>query len=283
MYDVIIVGSGPAGLSAAIYARRANLSVLVVGKDGGALSKAEKVDNYFGVEGSLSGDQLLKIGTRQASELGAKVLTAEVLGAEWNGIYSIETTQGRFDGKALILAMGNSRKKPSVKGVTEFEGNGVSYCAVCDAFFFRGKKVAVLGNGNYARHEAEFLKNVAGSVIVLTDGEDTKDLEGLNVLDKKISHIEGNDRLEKVIFDDNEAVEIDGLFIAQGFAGATELATKLGIICSNGNIVADENGNTNLKGCFAAGDCIGGVLQLSTAVGEGAKAALSAIKYIRSK
>jgi thioredoxin reductase (NADPH) len=182
----------------------------------------------------------------------------------------------------LILAMGKSRKQPNIKGLQNFEGKGISYCAVCDAFFFRGKNVAVLGNGNYARHEAEYLSNVANSVIVLTNGEDTKDIEGFEVISKKISHLEGTERLERIVFDEG-SIEVDGLFVAQGFAGATELATKLGVMCNDGNIIADENCKTNLDGCFAAGDCIGGILQLSTAVGEGAKAALSAIKYVKSK
>jgi len=283
MYDVLIIGSGPAGLSAAIYAKRANLSVLVVGKDGGALEKAEKIDNYFGLEENLSGPELLEIGVKQATALGAEVIKAEVLGVEWTGNYAIDTTAGRFEGKALIFAMGNSRKKPNVKGIEEFEGRGVSYCAVCDAFFFRGKAVAVLGSGNYAFHEAEYLKNVAGRVTLLTNGENNGEISSFEVIDTKITHLEGADRIESVVFEDGNKLSIDGLFVAQGFAGASELANKLGVMCENGNIIADQNGYTNLPGCFAAGDCIGGILQVSTAVGEGAKAALSAIKYIRSK
>lgn len=283
MYDVLIIGSGPAGLSAAIYAKRANLSVLVVGKDGGALEKAEKIDNYLGLEKILSGPELLEIGIKQAATLGAEVIKAEVLGVEWTGNYAIDTTVGRFEGKALIFAMGNSRKKPNVKGIEDFEGRGVSYCAVCDAFFFRGKDVAVLGSGNYAFHEAEYLKNVAGRVTLLTNGENNGEISSFEVIDTKISHLEGADRIESIVFEDGNKLSIDGLFVAQGFAGASELANKLGVMCENGNIIADQNGYTNLPGCFAAGDCIGGILQVSTAVGEGAKAALSAIKYIRSK
>ena len=273
MYDILIIGSGPAGLSAAIYARRANLSVLVIGKDGGALSKAEKVENYFGIADALSGNQILEVGRMQAQKLGAEIVNSEVLSAEWNGAYSVDTTHGQYDGKTLILAMGNSRKKPSVNGISAYEGKGVSYCAVCDAFFFRGKDVAVLGDGNYALHEAEYLKNVAGNVTVLTNGTFCE-FEGFNIVDKKIQQLEGADRLEKVVFEDGDWLTIDGLFIAQGYAGAAELAIKLGIMCDNGNIIADEDGKTNLEGFFAAGDCIVGVMQLSTAVGEGAKAAL---------
>ncbi len=283
MYDVLIIGSGPAGLSAAIYAKRANLSVLVVGKDGGALEKAEEIDNYFGLEKTLSGTELLDIGIKQATALEAEVIKAEVLGVEWTGDYAIDTTEGRFEGKALIFAMGNSRKKPNVKGVEEFEGRGVSYCAVCDAFFFRGRNVAVLGSGNYALNEAEYLKNVAGRVTLLTNGDSNSEISSFETIETKISHLEGTDRIECIVFEDGNKLAIDGLFVAQGFAGASELANKLGVMCENGNIIADQNGLTNLAGCFAAGDCIGGILQVSTAVGEGAKAALSAIKYIRSK
>jgi len=280
MSDVLIIGAGPAGLSAAIYASRANLSVTVIGKDGGALEKAELVDNYFGLEKPLSGGELWQRGIAQAQKLGAEIITAEVLGLEWNGGYKADTTAGEYEGKALIFAMGNSRKKPQIEGIEAFEGKGVSYCAVCDAFFFRGKNVAVLGEGNYALHEAEYLKNVAASVTVLTDGKDT-DIEGFDIITSKITALSGGDRIQEVHFENGTSLALDGLFVAQGFAGAGELANKLGVLSENGNIKVDENGNTNLPGCFAAGDCTGGVLQIATAVSEGAKAALSAIKFVR--
>lgn len=282
MYDVIVIGTGPAGISAAIYAVRANLSVAAVGKDGGALQKAEKIDNFYGITDSPTGTELWKRGIAQAEALGAEVKTAEVLGLEWNGNYAVHTTDGTLAAKTLIFAMGNARKKPDVKDIARFEGRGVSYCAVCDAFFFRGKNVAVLGNGNYAVHEAEYLKNVAAKVSVLTNGKQAEGISGFDVITAKITALSGDDSLQAVEFEDGNTLLLDGLFVAEGFAGAAELANKLGVMTENGLIKADENGLTNLPGCFAAGDCIGGVLQVATAVSEGAKAALSAIKYVRT-
>ena len=282
MFDVVIIGIGPAGLSAAIYAARANLKVLAIGKDGGALQKADKIENYFGVLDNPSGTELWQNGIKQAQSLGAEIKSAEITGIEWNGNYTLHSTVGSFDGKSVIFAMGNARKKPDVKDIDKYEGAGVSYCAVCDAFFFRGKKVAVLGNGNYALHEAEYLKNVASSVQILTNGKDENGLTGFEIITDKISTLSGEGSLESITFESGSSIELDGLFVAEGFAGASELANKLGVMTENGIIKADENGKTNLPGCFAAGDCIGGTMQVSTAVSEGAKAALSAINYVRT-
>ncbi|MBQ2865041.1 MAG: NAD(P)/FAD-dependent oxidoreductase [Clostridia bacterium] len=283
MYDILIIGTGPAGLSAAIYGARANLRVLAVGKDGGALQKAEKIDNYFGVTDSPGGTELWQRGVEQAQALGAEVKTAEITGVEYTGGYTVHTTAGSFEGKTLVFAMGNARKKPDIRDIEKYEGRGVSYCAVCDAFFFRGKNVAVLGNGNYALHEAEFLKNVAASVTVLTNGKPSEGIEDFEVIGDRISHLSGEDSLGAVHFESGSSLELDGLFVAEGFAGASELANKLGVMSSGGFITVDDNGVTNLPGCFAAGDCIGGTLQVASAVSEGAKAALSAIKYVRTK
>lgn len=283
MYDILIIGAGPAGLSAAIYGARANLKVMVLGKDGGALQKAEKIENYFGVTDTPSGTELWRRGIDQAAALGAEVRIAEITGVEWAGHYTVHTTQGSFDGKTLIIALGNARKKPDVKDIDKYEGMGVSYCAVCDAFFFRGRQVAVLGSGNYALHEAEYLKNVAAKVTVLTNGKPAEEMPEFDVITSPIAELLGTDGLEGVAFADGSTLTVDGLFVAEGFAGASELANKLGVMTDNGLIKADSDGCTNLPGCFAAGDCIGGTLQVATAVAEGAKAALSAIKYVRTK
>ncbi|MBR4304280.1 MAG: FAD-dependent oxidoreductase [Clostridia bacterium] len=283
MFDILIIGIGPAGLSAAIYGARANLKVLAIGKDGGALQKADKIENYFGITDTPSGTQLWQRGIEQARKLGAEIKTAEITGVEWTGNYIVHTTSGSFEGKTLVFAMGNARKKPDIAGIEKYEGMGVSYCAVCDAFFFRGKNVAVLGAGNYALHEAEYLKNVAAKVTVLTNGKPAEDIAGFDTVMGKITALMGDDSLEGVEFADGTTLKVDGLFVAEGFAGAGELATKLGVVSENGVIKVDSDGCTNLPGCFAAGDCIGGTLQVASAVSEGAKAALSAIKYVRTK
>ena len=285
-YDVVILGGGPAGLSAAIYAARGNAktAIIDISMFGGQPSNYLELENYPAL-GKIGGYDMMEKFEEHADMFNVdKYPMQEIDKIDLQPtIKTIETKEAIFETKTVIIATGAQAKKLGIPGEQEFIGRGVSYCAVCDAFFFRGKDVAVLGSGNYAFHEAEYLKNVAGRVTLLTNGENNGEISSFEVIDTKISHLEGADRIESVVFEDGNKLSIDGLFVAQGFAGASELANKLGVMCENGNIIADQNGYTNLPGCFAAGDCIGGILQVSTAVGEGAKAALSAIKYIRSK
>lgn len=132
-YDITIIGSGPAGLSAALYVKRAGLTCAVIGKDGGALEKAEKIENYFGT-GAISGAELVKRGVEQAKELGADIFREEVFSLGWNGDYTVSCSEDNFVSPAVIIATGSARKSVNIPGIKEFEGKGVSYCAVCDAF-----------------------------------------------------------------------------------------------------------------------------------------------------
>ncbi len=147
MEKVIIIGAGPAGISAALYAVRGNLDPLVINNGIGALKKAEKIENYYGLEHPLSGQELYDTGIAQAKALGVRILDAQVLGVGGFDTFVVKTTEGEFETQSLILATGSKRAAPKIPGVKEFEGKGVSYCAICDAFFYRGKDVAVLGNG----------------------------------------------------------------------------------------------------------------------------------------
>lgn len=290
MKDVIIIGSGPAGLSAALYTCRAKLSTLVIGKDGGALEKAEMIENYFGLEKPLPGRALLDIGRAQAQALGTELLDDEVVGISLkDGGFSVDTAREQFEGRTVILATGAPRKVPAIPGITDFEGRGVSYCAVCDAFFFRGRDIAVLGSGSYALHELEYLLPLVNSAVLLTNGEplsipaDPVSPLPFRVITDKIAEVSGGDLLETVTFENGETLQTDGLFVALGTAGALDLARKLGAVCQVNAVAVDENMATNIPGFFAAGDCTGGLLQVSTAVAEGARAALSAISYLRSQ
>ena len=284
-YDAVIIGYGPAGISASLYIQRAGLKSLVIGKDFGALTKAESIDNYYGLEKPLSGVELAKAGIDQAKALGAEVVTDEVFGITWNGDYVISCANGEYSATAVIMATGSSRKTVKIPGVKEFEGRGVSYCAVCDAFFYRNKDVAVLGNTQYAMHEASELINIASSVTLLTDGLEIEGdtLDGLKVIDKKLKSVYGDEKFSGVEFEDGEKKEFAGLFIALGSAGTTDLARKAGANLNGNSILVNENMETGLPGLYAAGDCVGGILQVSVAVSEGAKSAMNAIKYIRAQ
>ena len=167
MYDVIVLGKGPAGIQAALYIKRASLNVLVIGKDGGALAKTDKIGNYYGFT-QISGPELLEQGYKHAESLGIELIEEEVTGLSFGLEYTVTTTQNTYQSKAVTIATGPPRATVKIPNLKELEGRGVSYCAICDAFFYRNKDVAVLGSGNYAIHEAEILKPVVKSVTLLT-------------------------------------------------------------------------------------------------------------------
>ena len=280
MYDVIVIGSGPAGITAAIYAKRRNLSILVISKGIGALQKTEKIDNYYGFESGISGKELYENGVKQAKNLGIDFIEDEVINIEYINQFTIETVNSKYEAKAVILATGVSRNVPNIKGIKEFEGKGVSYCAVCDSFFYKGKDVAVLGDGNYAIHEFETLKPIASSVTILTNGNAMVENRNssIEVNNKKIREFRGDTKLEEVEFEDNTIQNLNGVFIAMGTASSSDLARKIGARIENNNIIVNENMETTVPGLFACGDCTGGLLQISKAVYEGAKAGLSVLK-----
>ncbi len=283
MYDVIIVGAGPAGLSAALYTSRANVKTLVIGKDGGALERVEKIENYFGVAAPISGCELLEQSRSQVQSFGAEIVEDEVLGISWTGTFRVTGIKGEYQGRTVILATGASRAKAKLFGLTEHEGKGVSYCAVCDAFFYRGKTVAVLGHGEYAAHELAQLLPVVGQAVLCTNGKEPEiDVpEGVSVETAGISAVTGDEVVEAIEFADGRQISVSGVFVALGSAGAVELARKVGAQVEGNKIVTDEKMATNVPGLYAAGDCVGGLLQISTAVGEGAQAAMSAIAFTR--
>lgn len=297
MENIVIIGAGPAGISAALYAARGNMNPLVINNGIGALEKAEKIENYYGLEQPLSGKELYERGIAQAKALGVRILDAEVLGISGFDTFTVKTTAGDFDTVSVILATGGKRSAPKIPGLKEFEGRGVSYCAVCDAFFYRGKEVAVVGNGDFALHEAEELRNVTQDVTIYTDGKEPEFSREhpIAVNTMKIQAIEGDDKVSGLLMQsdiaaqDAEAPEnsfypADGVFVALGTAGSTEIARQMGAeISDKGNIKTDEEMATTIPGLFAAGDCTGGLLQVSKAVYEGSMAAIRAGKYVRHK
>ncbi len=282
MRDAIVIGAGPAGISASLYIKRAGHDVLVLYKDNGALEKATKIENYYALP--ATGKQIAMQGIKQAQDLEIEIRKEEVVEIEYDyeqKFFNVKADK-QYQTKTVVLATGNNRKTLNIEGIKELEGKGISYCAVCDAFFYKNKDVAIVGSGRYAINEINYLKNVVNSVVLLTQGENPPDTRGeIEVIPKKIAKIEGENKVEDVIFEDNTKRKLDGIFIALGTANATDFGKKLGLNIQQNNIIVDNQMQTNMPGIFACGDCTGGLLQISKAVYEGTKAGLSVIDYLR--
>ena len=284
MYDVIIIGAGPAGISAGIYAKRANLNVLILYHGISNLEKATMIENYYGFENGISGEDLYKAGIKQAQNLGIEVKNEEVLNIEKNDEkFEITTTENKYIGSTSILATGNKKLKPNIKGIEEFDGKGISYCAICDGFFYRKKNVVVIGNGKYAISEAEDLKNIVNNVTILTNGLDLASETSFEVNTKKIKEIKGDTKVRQIVFEDGTNIDVDGIFVALGEAGGSDFAKKLGVLTKNDNIIVDENMKTNIDGMYSCGNSTGGLLQVVKAVHEGAEAGLAIVNFLKNK
>ncbi|MBW3004575.1 NAD(P)/FAD-dependent oxidoreductase [Candidatus Woesearchaeota archaeon] len=292
MYDVIIIGCGPAGLSAAIYTARSQLKTLVIGSmENSMLWKAHFIQNYFGVE--LEGKEMLEKGVDQAKKLGAELIDAEVVGAKGkDGSFTVTTADNKdYETKTIIVATGTACAPAGIKGEKELTGKGVSYCAICDGFFYKGKKIAVVGNGNYAAHEAIELLSFTKDLTIFSQGKDwemspefKKALEKkkVSLRKEKIVEFVGKKTLTGVMIGGKEE-KFDGVFVAMGTASALSFAQKLGVQMKGNSIVIDRDGKTNVKGVFAAGNCTGCNPQVAADVGEGCNAGLGAIKLIKGK
>ncbi len=286
MFDSIVIGAGPAGISAALYLKRANKNVLVLYHGESQLEKAHKIDNFYGFPNGISGKDLYQNGIEQARNLGIEVLDEEVLDVknELENGFLVKTLNNEYSSKTIVIATGNKKLKPNIDGILEFEGAGVSYCAICDGFFYRKKKVSVIGNSNYAISEANDLSNVTDDITILTDGAEF-DLEVPYKVDKrKIKKIGGDGMVEYVEFTDGKRIDTRGIFIALGVAGGLDFAKKLGILLDKETIKVDNsNMRTNIDGIYAVGNINGGLLQVNKAAYEGALAGLDIIKYLNNK
>ena len=283
MANVVIIGSGPAGVSAALYTARAGVDTTVLTKGPGALARSEGIENYYGVPGNITGAELERRGIEGAREVGVKFVETEAVGLTFTDKLTVETLNGDYPADAVILATGASRTAPPVPGLAALEGHGVSYCATCDAFFYRGKDVAVMGSGEYALHEASALLPLAASVTLLTGGAQlTAEFPAeIAVRTEKVEAILGEEKVTGVRLAGGEELPMDGVFIALGVAGSTALARKMGAEVDGNKIVVDANMMTTIPGLFAAGDCTGGLLQVAKAVYEGAVAGNEAAKALR--
>jgi len=302
IYDVAIIGAGPAGLSASIYASRYKLKNIVFGKQmGGTIADAHKVCNYPGV-GDITG---LELGSKmydQAKKNGADMSYESVVSIEKEGdLYKLETdTKKEIIAKTIILATGTKRNKLAVPGEDEYLGKGVSYCATCDAMFYKDKVVGVVGGSNAATMAATMLASVAKQVYIIYRGTSLRGEPAWidDVMSKKnveiilttvVTEIEGEDRLERVKlskeFNGSQYLDVDGLFIEIGSEPNADLPIKLGVELDEKHyIVVKDDQSTSMEGIWAAGDATTNsnkLQQVVTAVGEGAVAANSIYCYLK--
>jgi len=301
-YDVLIIGGGPAGLTAAQYTARAHLKTAILDKSStaGALAIADKIENYPGLKEPISGKELLDIFREQAIRFGAEYIEAQVIGVsldkEIKEIYTMERT---FQGKAVILATGAMGRKPSVKGEKEFLGKGVSYCAICDAAFFKGKTVCVIGDSEEAVKEAELLTRFADTVYLIAPSKSLKvpgghglpEIDRLKVLTgHAVLSIEGGEVVERIRLmdrtsDEEKILPMDGVFVyLHGNRPVVDFLNFSVDISDEECIITNRMMETNLPGVFAAGDvtCVE-VRQVVVAAANGCVAALSADKYVHHR
>jgi thioredoxin reductase (NADPH) len=287
----LIIGAGPAGLSAAIYAARAGVDTLVVGCDPKVAGDYD-IDNYFGFPETITGRELIQRGAAQAKRFGARIVCERVLGAHYGdaGGFAVKTDKNEYAADSIIIAAGVARVRPGIANLADFEGKGVSYCVSCDGFFYRGKTVAVVGEGDYAANQALELTTFTPNVSVYTQGKapamtgefaDKLAAAGIPVIQKTIKTLSGEPALTTAHLNDGTQTALDGLFVAMGQASALDFAKTLGLPLRGAFIDADHDQKTGAPGVFAAGDCVGRFLQISVAVGEGAKAGKAAISYLK--
>lgn len=285
MRDVIVIGGGPAGASAAIYLQRSKLDVLLIMKDFGTLEKTGHIDNYWGFEDTMDGSELVEKGLQQAKRLGVKIIKEEVLDIEKDMFgaekFTVKTDKEIYESKTVLLATGQSKPNLRVKGFKEYTGKGISFCAICDGFIYRDKKIGVLGNKKFMSEELETLSNFTDDILVFTNGHELTVEVDKPVVASRILQIKGDETIKTIVTEDKD-YEVDALFVAMGTPSANDFALRMGAILDKNNIVVDDKFMTNINGLFAAGDCIGGLLQISKAVSDGAHAALALNKYIRS-
>lgn len=299
MYDVIIVGAGPAGLMAAVYARRADKSVLIIerGTFGGQITFSPKIENFPSFS-QISGNDLAERMVDQALGMGAEIEMAEVTGIEQkNGVFYVSCDDGQYLSHTVILATGSKHRRLGLDREEEFIGNGISFCAVCDGAFYSGKCVAVIGGGNSALVEASMLADSCSRVYIV------QNLDYLTGEEKLISALKKRDNVEfilgtvvdsiyaedefggiiirRVADGEKERLDVDGIFVAIGQEPENQRFANLMSLSERGYAISDEGCTTETDGLFVAGDCrTKSIRQITTACSDGAVAALAACRYI---
>ncbi len=298
IYDIIIVGAGPAGIQATIHASRRKIKVLMLGRIENSALYPAHVENYACIDGVNDGKTLLEAGVAQLQRFGTKMLAEDVLKIEQQeaGLFSVELEGGSsVTARALILAMGVSKNKLGVPGEKDFSGRGVSYCVDCDANFYRGATVMVAGTYSAAIDGALTLLDYAERVYLTAEelnGSETliKRFYASKVevlIGKQVQEIRGDESgVKEVLLTDGETIRVDGIFIELGSKGALELATRIGVQMDLEHfkyIDVNRKQETNIPGIYAAGDITGPPYQMAVAVGEGCVAGIEAAMYIRRR
>ncbi len=293
IYDVVVLGTGPAGLQAAIHAARTKVSVLVMGREHKSSLFRAHVENYCCMTG-ISGEELLQQGVRQALDSGANFLHEDVIKTTQDNDAFIVFTESekKIKTRTLVMAMGVSRNRLGVTGEKKYLGQGVSYCVDCDANFYKDSTVAVVGNESAAVSGALTLLFYAKKVHLISDKLQVSDRLNYQIqesdveihLGRKVTEIIGDDNVNGLIMDNGQKLNVDGVFIETGAKGAVELAATLGVVLDAEKfqyIITDKQQQTNIKGIYAAGDICGPPWQMAKAVGEGCVAGLAAAKYAK--
>jgi thioredoxin reductase (NADPH) len=298
-YDVIIIGGGPAGLTAGIYTARYGLRTLILeGKRlGGRAAHSHRIDNFPGFPEGISGVELMERFIAQAKKFNVEIKSERVVGLSlMDDQKEVLTRNYVYQANAIVIATGIQRQQLKVPGEHRFKGRGVSYCSICDGPFFSGKVVAVVGSGSEAVEDALNIVEIAEKVYVIPGAHGfevgTKDLDTL-LKKKKVELVSGAD-VESIRGADvvthielrgspNRTLKVDGVFIIVDHSGTNEMIKEAGVRTDeSGCIGVDRNHQTNIEGVFAAGDCICGGMQVITAAGEGGRAGLSVLRYIKS-
>ena len=291
-YDVVILGTGPAGLQAAIHAARRKVSVLVLGKETKSSLFHAHIENFCCLF-NVTGEDMLGVGRQQAVNFGAEMLEEDVLKVRPDGtFFKIVTESGiELQSKTLIIATGTTRNKLGVSGEKKLLGRGVSYCVECDANFYKGEDVVVVGSASAAVSGALTMLDYARSVHLICDKPDVTEalneqLSNSNVIvhqDAKVMDIVGQDSVEAISLEDGSNIAVKGVFIELGAKGIMELATHLGVLLDDEMkyIQTNKKMETNVAGVFAAGDICGPPWQMAKAVGEGCVAGIGAASYAK--
>jgi len=297
--DVLIIGAGPAGLSAAIYASRRGLRTVILEKQfaGGRMTMAHLIENYPGFPEAITGTKLTNLMIEQVKNLGGEIRYEEVVSLQLdNAPKIIITKSNKYEASAVILATGTQRKKLMIPGEQEFIGRGVSYCAFCDAPFFKGKNVVVVGNNKEAIDDVMMLSDIASKVLVIPNSSEAEFLkEPFSRLSKKdkielieegrIHSIKGETTVNAVEVETITSklrIPTSAVFISVGYVPTTELIRSSGVeVDDRGCVIVDRKQRTNVENVFAAGDCTCGGMQVATSIGEGAMASITAILSIK--